>query len=200
MTDPDLTDPEEPAVRVAVRRRVPVATAALLGAALLGTVLAATLWPGLRDALGRDGDAVLHGQVWRLVTPVLVQPGPAAVVVALFVLVALVAWPAERWFGSARMATLYLAGTVAGNAAGIWWDPHGAGIAVAGCGVLGGFAVWWLRMRRSGPVSAGLWVIAIGLFLALGHAIWGVALLAGAVAGAVVLRAVPAVYRGQVRG
>jgi rhomboid protease GluP len=160
----------------------------------------AAVWPGLHPWLARDGLATLHGQLWRLVTPVLVQPGPVALVVVLFVLVALVAWPAERWFGSARMATLYLVGTVAGDIAGIWWDPQGAGIAIAGCGVLGGFAVWWLRMRRSGPVSAGLWVIVIGVFLAVGHAIYGVALLAGAVAGFVVLRDVPAVYRGRVRG
>lgn len=195
-----MTDPQDQPATVAVRRRVPVALPWLLVPAVAGTVLAATVWPGLGAALGRDGDATLHGQVWRLVTPVLVQPGPAALAVVLFVLVALVAWPAERWFGSARMATLYLVGTVAGDIAGIWWDPHGAGIAIGGCGVLGGFAVWWLRMRRSGPVSAGLWVVVIGIFLAVGHAVYGVALLAGAVAGFVVLRAVPAVYRGRVRG
>ena len=194
-----MTEPQDQPATVAVRRREPVALAWLLLPAALGTVLAA-VWPGLHPWLARDGLATLHGQLWRLVTPVLVQPGPVALVVGLFVLVALVAWPAERWFGSARMATLYLVGTVAGDIAGIWWDPQGAGIAIAGCGVLGGFAVWWLRMRRSGPVSAGLWVIVIGVFLAVGHAIYGVALLAGAVAGFVVLRDVPAVYRGRVRG
>ncbi|HEU4566522.1 MAG TPA: rhomboid family intramembrane serine protease [Marmoricola sp.] len=193
----DAADESVPAT-VAVRRRVPVAVPALLVAAVAGTVLWHTAWPGLGDALGRDG--LRQGEVWRAVTPVLVQTGPVAVVVVALVLVALVGWPAERWFGTSRTVLLLLAGAVVGNVVGAWWDPHGAGVVPAGCGVLGGFAVWWLRMRRSGPVSAGGWVLLIGVFLAVSKDVHGLALLAGAAAGAVVLRGVPAVYRGRVRG
>ncbi len=188
------------AASATVRRRVPVALPGLLGLAVLGTVLADTALPALLGALRRDPDGLRHGEVWRLVTPLLVQPGALAVVVAVFVLVALVSWPAERWFGSSRMAVLYLGGGIAAEIAGAWWDPHGAGVAAAGCGVLGGFAAWWLRMRRSGPVSAGGWVLVVAVFLLLAHNILGVALLTGGLLGAVVLRGVPATYRGQVRG
>ena len=200
MTEP-ADEPEDQRVehaRVAVRRRVPLALPGLLLPAVLGTVLWHTTWPGLLDALGRG--RLGSGEVCRVVTPLLVQTGPAAAVVIAFLFVALVGWLAERWFGSARMAVLYLGGGIVANVVGAWWDPHGAGITVAGCGVLGGFAVWWLRMRRSGPVSAGGWVLVIGLFLVLSGDIHGVALLAGAVLGAVVLRDVPAVYRGRMRG
>lgn len=192
-----MSEPER-AARVEVRRRVPVALPWLLGLALLGTVLDRTVWPGLIDLVDR-GD-LQKGEVWRVVTPLLVQTGPLAAVVIVFVLTALVGWLAERWFGSARMAALYLGGGVVGNVLGSWWDPHGAGIAVGGCGVLGGFAVWWLRMRRSGPVTAGGWVLVIAVLLAFGRDIFGVTLLAGALLGVVVLRDVPAVYRGKVRG
>ena len=186
--------------RLQVRRRVPVALPVLLGLTVLGTMLWRTVWPGLLPAVRRDPGGFEHGQVWRAVTPLLVQPDAAAVTVVVLLLVALVSWPAERWFGSARMAALYLGGAVAGHVVGQWWGPHGAGAAVAGFGVLGGFAVWWLRMRRSGPASAGAWVLAIGVFLVLSHDVHGVALLAGAVLGLVVLRDVPAVYRGRVGG
>ncbi|HET8604468.1 MAG TPA: hypothetical protein VFM09_11105 [Marmoricola sp.] len=186
--------------RLPVRRRVPVALPVLLGVTVLGTVLWHSVWPGLLPLVRRDADAFVGGQVWRAVTPLLVQPGPLVGVVLALVLVALVGWPAERWFGSARMAVLYLGGAVAAHVVGQWWGPHGAGVWVAGLGVLGGFAVWWLRMRRSGPVSAGAWTLVIGVFLVLSHDLAGVALLAGAVLGIVVLRDVPAVYRGRVAG
>lgn len=183
---------------VAVRRRVPVALPCLLGVAALGTALDRTVWPGLSGLVSPGG--LRDGEPWRAVTPLLVQTGPMAAVVVVFVFVALAGWLAERWFGSARMAVLYVGGGTVANVVGSWWDPHGAGIVVAGCGVLGGFAVWWLRMRRSGPVSAGGWVLVIGVFLAFSRDVHGVALLAGAVLGAAVLNGVPAVYRGRVRG
>jgi rhomboid protease GluP len=196
-SDPTREPASAPAT-VAVRRRIPVALPSLLLPAVLGTVVWHTVWPGLLDEVGRGHLAA--GQVWRVVTPLLVQTGPAVAVVIVFVLALLVGWPAERWFGSGRMAALYLGGGIVANVVGAWWDPDGAGITVAGCGVLGGFAVWWLRMRRSGPVTAAGWVLLIGLFLAFSSDIHGIALLAGAVLGAVVLRDVPAVYRGRVRG
>jgi hypothetical protein len=196
-SDPTREPASAPAT-VAVRRRIPVALPSLLLPALLGTALWHTAWPGMVDTLGRG--QLGNGELWRVVTPLLVQTGPTAAVVVAFLLVALVGWLAERWFGSARMAALYLGGGLVANVVGAWWDPHGAGITVAGCGVLGGFAVWWLRMRRSGPVSAGAWVLLIGVFLAFSSDIHGVGALAGAVLGVVVLRDVPAVYRGRVRG
>jgi hypothetical protein len=192
------TEPSADHATVTVRRRVPRALPWLLGLCALGTVLARTAWPGLAGLV--DPAGLRHGEVWRLVTPVLVQPGPWPLVLVVFVLVALVGWPAERWFDSTRLVALCAAGIVGGSIAAAWWQPHDGGLVLAGCGVLGGFAVWWLRMRRSGPVTAGLWVVVIGLFLAVGHQMVGVALLAGGLVGAVVLRDVPAVYRGRVRG
>ncbi len=57
-------------------RRVPILTTIALTATLLGT-LTRLFGPGGFDSLRRDPTELGHGQLWRLLTPVLVQGGPA---------------------------------------------------------------------------------------------------------------------------
>jgi rhomboid protease GluP len=172
-----------------MRFRVPYLTILFLGTTVVLTSLR-SVFPGIVRALRRDPDGLAHGQLWRVVSPVLVQPDPVGTAITVFVLVAIAGVLAERTFGRRRWLVLYLAGALAGEAAGYAFDPHSAGVSVAGCGLLGGLIAWLLRSPvRSARFWAVLWLVLAVLDAALrdNH---GPALLAGFVAGLVILRPV----------
>jgi rhomboid protease GluP len=171
-------------------RKPPVLTALFLGTTVLLTCLRGVL-PGLVPALRRDPDALLSGQVWRVLSPVLVQADPVGISITVFWLVAVVGTVAEGRYGHRRWLALYLTGALAGEAAGYAFQPHGSGTSVAGCGLLGGLVVLWLR---DGPWPQRSWAVAL-LGLAVLDAAYrdvhGPALLAGAAVATVLVRAVP---------
>ncbi len=147
------------------------------------------LGDGPLDALRRDPTALGHGQVWRLVSPVLVQsdPQPGSVVL-VFAACAMVGVFAERILSPGRWLTLYLCGALAGHAVGEAFQPLGGGTSVAFVGILGGLAPYALagrdpRLARFRvPAAVGI-PLAI-LDTALGD-IHGVPYLAGMAVGAV---------------
>ncbi len=122
-----------------VRRRFPHLTflTLLLTAAVSATRLAGN---GVLHALWRDPSGLEHGQVWRLVTPVLVQSDPGWTVVKVLVLCAVVGAAGERVFSPGRWISLYLAGALAGHSIGEAFQPYQGGTSVAFAGVLGGLA------------------------------------------------------------
>jgi membrane associated rhomboid family serine protease len=151
---------------------------------------------GLFLAVRRDPDALMAGQVWRLISPVLVQPDPLTSVIGLGVLAAVVGVAAERTFGSGRFLVLLAAGALAGHSIGEWWQPYSGGVSVAFCGPLGAMAVYVLltRIRRHFVVAG---VVLVGaVVLSVITDIHGPAILAGAVAGFFLCRSAVAVRRG----
>ncbi|WP_399930686.1 rhomboid family intramembrane serine protease [Streptomyces kanamyceticus] len=152
------------------RRRVPVATAAVL--LVTGVVTTSQfVHPEVLDTLRRDPDALASGEWWRTFTPLLVQ-SPAWQALVTVPGIALLGVPVERLLGSRAMLALYLAPAAVGEALGYLWQPHGAGNSIADLGLAGGLVAW--------------------LFLAAGERgwprpllnrvrIWGGAVLAGAV-------------------
>src|ERR1700722_12114580 len=71
-------------------RRVPVLTAIALTATLLGT-LTRLFGPGVFESLRRDPGELGHGQLWRLLTPVLVQGDHSLLaIIGVFVLCAVI--------------------------------------------------------------------------------------------------------------
>jgi len=67
--------------------------------------------PGLEPALRRDPELIIrHGQVWRLLTGLVVQDGGAAGLVFNLVVLALVAIPAATFWGPRRVWVLFLVG------------------------------------------------------------------------------------------
>jgi membrane associated rhomboid family serine protease len=124
-------------------RRLPILT---LGTLLLTAGVPATRFAGtgVLHALWRDPSGLEHGQVWRLVTPVLVQSDPGSTVVTVIILCAFVGAAGERVFSRGRWMSLYLAGALAGHSIGEVFQPHQGGTSVAFAGVLGGLASYAL--------------------------------------------------------
>jgi len=162
----------------------------------MALTLAARFEPVVFTSLRRDPGALGRGEVWRLLSPVLVQADFLADngvwrTIAVWVFVAAIVAVAERTLGGLRSLALYVIGALVGHGVGELWQPLSSGCSVAGCGVLGGLVAWLLRAKPM-PVrlNGGLWlaagVVATGL-----EDIHGPALLAGALAGAWLCRSVP---------
>jgi hypothetical protein len=167
--------------------RVPVLTLLAVGATTVLTCLRST-FPGISDAVRRDRHGLEHGQIWRLVSPVLSQPDPpyACAVVFLCVL-AVGAWVEMTW-GRRRWLVLYLTGALIGHSAGFLWQPGGSGTSVAGCGLLGGILAWLLR---GGPIQAKFWAAGWLVFAVVDTVfrdIHGLPIIAGTAVGAIILR------------
>jgi rhomboid protease GluP len=130
--------PVRPTARGARGRRVPVLTAATLGATALLTATR-LLGDGPLDALRRDPDALERGQVWRLLSPVLVQSDAQLLnVVLVFVGCAVIGTFAERIVSPRRWVMLYVSGALVGHLLGEAFQPLEGGTSVAFCGILGG--------------------------------------------------------------
>ena len=91
-------------------RRVPVLTAIALTATLLGT-LTRLFAPGVFDSLRRDPTDLGHGQLWRLLSPVLVQGDHSLLaIIGVFVLCAVIGVAAEWLLPRSEWLLLYLLG------------------------------------------------------------------------------------------
>lgn len=145
---------------------------------------------GLFLAVRRDPEALMAGQVWRLISPVLVQPDPLPQVIRLAAMAVLVGVVAERTFGTGRFLVLLAAGAVAGHSIGELWQPYSGGVSVAFCGPIGALAVYVLitRTRRHFVLAAAFLVGAVVLSVIAD--IHGPAILAGAVVGFFLCRSV----------
>jgi Rhomboid family len=177
-------------------RHLPILTLATLGPTVL---LSATrlFTDGPLDALRRDPSALGHGQVWRLISPVLVQSDASVTsVVLVFAVCAAIGIYAERFFPPLRWLALYFVGAVSGHALGEAFQPYGGGTSVAFVGILGGLAAYSLldldpRLSRWWRQAALMIPLAV-LDTVLGD-IHGVPYLLGLATGAVwVLSEVPA--------
>ncbi|HEU4577007.1 MAG TPA: hypothetical protein VFS67_02050 [Polyangiaceae bacterium] len=142
--------------------------------------------PAVFLALRRDPQAVAAGQLWRLLSPVLVQadalePGGWWRTGAVWLLVAAALAAGERVFGFGRTLGLYGLGALVGHGVGLLWQPYSAGCSVAGCGVLGALALWVLLRARVLQLKLGAsLVLALGVVTTLLRDIHGPPLLSGA--------------------
>ena len=146
--------------------------------------------PEIGTALQRDPQ-ILEGEWWRFVTTWLVLTDGWVQIVVNSLGLLIFGTLVERRHGRVWWAVAYVVAGLAGEIAGIFWQPVGGGNSVAICGLIGLFAVG-LTTRTSVPAPArwgsfGLWG-ALGLWLTARADIHGAALLAGfAVGGASLL-------------
>jgi rhomboid protease GluP len=132
-------------------RRFPILTVIALTAT--AAVTATRLWtPDVMHALWRDPDELGAGQIWRLLSPVLVQSdGSASLVLAVFALCGVIGVLGERVFPPRRWIALYLLGALVGHGIGEVFQPDGGGTSVAFMGILGGLAAYALRSEARVP-------------------------------------------------
>ncbi|MFG1672935.1 rhomboid family intramembrane serine protease [Micromonospora sp. NPDC049282] len=112
------------------RRRAPVATVTALVVVGVPTLLQLTVAPALLGQLERDRAAVADGQVWRLVTSLVVQNGGVAGSVFNLAALAVVGVVAERVWGAKRWVVVALAAGVLAQLWGLVVQPVGAGNSV----------------------------------------------------------------------
>ncbi|HEX6685084.1 MAG TPA: rhomboid family intramembrane serine protease [Candidatus Limnocylindrales bacterium] len=174
----------------AAGRRWPWVSATIIAvtAALTGLQFA---YPGLLDALRRDPDGLLDGEVWRIVTPIFVQ-SDGATQAALNAFLALAFLPlVERLYGNGLWLVYFGPGVVYQIVNFTLFPDHGAGSSSAIFGAMGAMHAYVLRRRvqvgkpfmvvSAVPVAAAV-VLAI---FRDGHG-WG--LLAGALVALLLLR------------
>ena len=95
------------------------------------------------------GPALTQGEWWRVVTSLFLHGGLIHLFANMFVLVS-IGPLAERLFGHAAFAILYLLAGVAGSLAGIYWHPLGPSVGASGAvfGVMGAVLAYALRQWR----------------------------------------------------
>jgi rhomboid protease GluP len=171
-----------------VRTRVPVGTIVVLACWAICTALYHLGVNALFLAVRRDPEALMAGQVWRVVSPVLVQPDALPSVLGLGVTAVVVGVVAERTFGTERFLAMLAAGALVGHSVGEFWQPYSGGISVAFCGPLGALAVYVLTGRIRRYFITAVVVLVGAAVLSVITDIHGPAILAGAVAGFFLVR------------
>lgn len=104
-------------------------------------------YPEVLALFRRDLDGLRTGELWRLVTPVLVQPGGISQCVANAFLLILFVPLAERLYGKSLLILYFGAATLA-QAFHYWWSSTGGGSSGAAFAVMGGLATYIFRNRQ----------------------------------------------------
>ncbi len=110
----------------------PRASTALLWLAVVVPSLVQLVTPSLLPALERDWSRILTGQVWRLITSVVVQDGGVPGLVFNLFCLTLVLLAAQRYWSGARVWITFWAGAAVSNlAVGPHLQPVGGGNSMA---------------------------------------------------------------------
>ena len=122
-------------------RHLPLTT---LGVLLVTGIFTALQFPfpGVLEALRRNPHALMTGEWWRIVTPLLVHSDGWSQIIFNFAAIAVFGVLVERIFGHWWWLLFYLVGGIAGEISGYAWDPFGAGASVGLFGLLGALLVW----------------------------------------------------------
>lgn len=112
--------------------------------------------PGLLAVLERT-PAIRDGEVWRIITSLLVQDGGWFGTVSNLLFLLAVGIAAELVLPRWLWLLCYLGGGVLGQLAGLLWQPVGAGNSVAVCGLAGALAL--TLIRGTNPSRWTAWIV-----------------------------------------
>jgi len=130
--------------------------------------------------LQRDAVRFMHGEWWRLITPLFVQDGGIAGASFNLASLVLVAMVAEQLWGGPLTILLFFAGGIVGEIAGLAWQPIGAGNSVANFSLAGSVVICCLVRHPTKLVQLiGLITLSTYILLVAIHDIHGVAATAG---------------------
>jgi len=166
-------------------RSLPIATCVVLGLTAALTLLQIVV-SKIRLDLWRDEQLLNSGELWRLVTPLLIQYDAVGNAVVVLFLIAVVGTAVERVYESSRWLVIYVICGVIGQACGYLWAPPDAGASVAGAGLLGALCAWMLMPRTRTPLPPRVGAVLIllgGVALTAVRDMHGPPLLAGCALG-----------------
>jgi rhomboid protease GluP len=178
--------PPQQTVRISLPQSAPYVTYTLIGVTVFVFVLQVlSLFVFGRDSQGADilehygalvGSAVHQGQVWRLITPILLHDNSFPFFHILFNMYALyvLGIGIERTFGPRRYVLLYLLGGFSGNVisflhSGAYTYSIGASTAIFG--LIGAEGIFLIQNRKlfadrfRGAIGNVIFVIVINLFV-----------------------------------
>jgi hypothetical protein len=162
--------------RARLRAGVPLGVFLLV---VTGLTIAASVEPGVTDALSASARNVLRGQVWRLFTSGLLAEGPAAASVVSFGLLAsltlFLCGPRVLWLsavvgnvGSALLAYLAIGAIRLSDPGALTaeWRGHDYGVSAISAAWLGAIAATGWRARASSTARGAIAIscVAIGAF------------------------------------
>jgi rhomboid protease GluP len=182
--DSPQPSPPPQAVRVQMPQSAPYVTYTIIGITVVFFLLQrASVWvfgyaiPGLQmDWLAyygaRINEAILAGELWRFLTPVLLHANLPHIAFNMYALLSFGA-SLERHFGHGRFLLLYLLGGFAGNVASFLFTSgsYSVGASTAVFGLLGAEAVFLIQNRKVFPgqfrsaIGNIIFIAAINLFV-----------------------------------
>jgi rhomboid protease GluP len=119
----------------------------------------------------RINEAILAGELWRLLTPALLHGSLPHIAFNMYALLSFGA-SLERFFGHGRFFLLYLLGAFAGNVASFLFSPgYSVGASTAIFGLLGAEAIFLIQNRKVFPgqfrsaIGNIIFIAAINLFV-----------------------------------
>lgn len=150
-------------------RRFPVITLALIAVTAAITALQFR-FPELLELFRRNPDALRAGELWRVLTPMFVQPGGLSQCIANALLLGAFMWMVERLYGKGLLA-VYLGTGIAAQVPLYFWLPNGGGSSSAAFGLIGALFCFLLFERRQAllpflilPIAGFLAGITLALF------------------------------------
>lgn len=169
------------AVSVSVPESAPYVTYAIIGITSLVYVLQLVTSDLPIVYLGKSNDLIRQGQLWRLLTPVLVHGSLPHILFNMYALLAF-GTGLERHFGHGRFFLLYTLGAFAGNVMSFLLTPENSvGASTAIFGIIGAEGVFLYQNRKlfagqfRNAIGNVIFVVAVNLFLGLAPTIdnWG---------------------------
>jgi len=125
-------------------------------------------YPFILEALQRAPAPLSSHEWWRLFSPILIERGSWMEIALNLIFLIWAGAIAEGRMGAGRWLLFYIVGGFAGECAGIFWKPLGAGSSVAVCGLLGGLAGWLLLRGKTWQAGlGGLALILAGILLTI---------------------------------
>lgn len=162
---PQPTPPTQQGVRAALPRSAPYVTYFIIGITVLFYVLQlVSEYIFGQDILilygARFNEAILAGELWRFITPVLLHGSLPHIAFNMYALLSF-GTGLERHFGHGRFLLLYLLGAFAGNVASFLFTggSYSVGASTAIFGLLGAEAIFLVQNRK---IFAGQFRSAIG--------------------------------------
>lgn len=164
-------------------RRFPRATVTALVLVGIPSVVQLTLVPSLLDHLERNRSAIGHGELWRLVTSLVVQDGGVGGTVSNLAYLAFVGAVAEQVWSRRRWSTIALGAGIGGELWGLVVQPVGGGNSVMHFGLAGSLAVAALQRGPAGPRAiAAVSLLGAAVLLVSGDIHGGAATIGAALA------------------